>query len=81
MALNSVEIGGERKISTRSKGKRKMDPNVSAGDIGAGQSVHPLVVGACELALWAVALGFFLTGIEILGFQGIIFISSEIQFI
>lgn len=58
-----------------------MDPNVSAGDIGAGQSVHPLVVGACELALWAVALGFFLTGIEILGFQGIIFISSEIQFI
>lgn len=36
-----------------------------AGDIGAGQSVHPLVTGACELALWAVAFGFFLTCIEI----------------
>lgn len=47
------------------KGKRKMDPNVSAGDIGAGQSVHPLVTGACKLALWVVAFGFFLTCIEI----------------
>lgn len=45
--------------------ERKMDPNVSAGDIGAGQSVHPLVTGACKLALWVVAFGFFLTCIEI----------------
>lgn len=35
--------------------------NVSASDIGAGQSVRPLVAGACELALWAVAFGLFLS--------------------
>lgn len=76
MALNS-ERGGERwrvKNFNPMKGKRKMDPNVSAGDIGAGQSVHPLVAGACGLALWAVAFGFLLTGIEIHEFQGILFI-------
>ncbi|CRL27590.1 unnamed protein product [Penicillium camemberti] len=33
------------------KGKRKMDPKFSAGDIGAGQSVHPLVTGALPSSL------------------------------
>jgi hypothetical protein len=42
------------------KGKREDGSLMSAPVILAqGQSVHPLVAGACELALWAVAFGFF----------------------
>ncbi|KAJ5401783.1 uncharacterized protein N7487_007679 [Penicillium crustosum] len=37
-----------------------MDPNVSAGDIGAGQSVHPLVTGAFFLLLDDIPFNLYL---------------------
>lgn len=59
MALGSVERGGERKFqpkNEREKGLGRWIP-MSAVILAQGQSVRPLVAGACELALWAVALG------------------------
>jgi hypothetical protein len=76
--VNGFDFSGERwrvKNFNPMKGKREDGSLMSAPVILAqGQSVHPLVAGACELALWAVAFGFFLS-LRVLNFHFNVFYS------